>query len=812
MGDYNINTLSEINRNSNQTQEFINIFSTYYYHKLISLPSRERSQSCSLIDNVYTDIPDCYNTCTSGVLKFLTQSDHYPIFTIRHATETPKPKTHITKRNHSEKNVALFKKCIKQHNWNSLLYVNDIKQTFSQFINTIISYHNRCFPFENKKINYKNRNPWINHTLKKEIEIRDRLFQISKKNPTTENIKAYKTYKNKNLSNQRQAEKIYYREQFELNVNDLKKSWQVIKTIIGKEDKCTIKNKEFLINNMYLSDNKVIANSFNNYFINVGRSLAKNIHSNIDPLLYIESNIHTIHVPEISEHEIMSVITMLNNAAAGHDELPASIMKQCAEFYIQPLTRLINMSIIQGIFPDELKLARVIPIYKGEDDQLISNYRPISVLPYFSKIFEKIISLHVIDFLEENHIFYDYQFGFRKNHSTSHAIIALVEKVSKALDTGKCVVGVFLDLKKAFDTVDHDILLHKLEKYGIKDNLLQWFRSYLKDRSQYVEYNNHKSERKTITHGVPQGSILGPLLFILYMNDFSRSSDLLFSIIFADDTSVFIEGTQFDEIIKVLNNELEKVNVWLKANKLTINIQKTHYMMFHRTKIKKKNRKQIIICGNDINYASSTKFLGVIIDNKMSWAEHILYIKNKISKSVGIINKVRNFVDKQTLRNLYFTFVYPYLIYCIEIWGNTNDTHLNPIILVQKKCIRAITFSHYLESTAPLFKKLNILNFKNLVTQRISLLMFKHHLGILPHPINTLFMNNTSQHDYNTRQKFDLHTQIGKNEFAYKLFTFHGICIWNHISKKIPTDVSYSCYKKLSKIYIQNNNIPYRII
>ena len=159
MGDYNINTLSEINRNSNQTQEFINIFSTYYYHKLISLPSRERSQSCSLIDNVYTDIPDCYNTCSSGVLKFLTQSDHYPIFTIRHATETPKPKTHITKRNHSEKNVALFKKCMKQHNWNSLLYVNDIKQTFSQFINTIISYHNRCFPFENKKINYKNRNP-----------------------------------------------------------------------------------------------------------------------------------------------------------------------------------------------------------------------------------------------------------------------------------------------------------------------------------------------------------------------------------------------------------------------------------------------------------------------------------------------------------------------------------------------------------------------------------------------------------------------------------------------------------------------------
>ena len=282
MGDYNINTLSELTENTNHTQEFINILSSNYFHKLINLPTRQRNHSlssfsCSLIDNIYSNLPDSNNSCTSGVLKFLTQSDHYPIFSIRLNTIAPKPKTHITKRSHNEKNVASFKKHINQQNWDISLSCDSFNSAYSSFSNILILTYKLCFPLENIKINYKNRNPWINKTLRKEIEIRDKLFVISKKKPTTENIKKYKTFKNKNLSNQRQAERKYYHEQFELNTNDLKKSWQIIKNIIGKEEKSTIKYKEFLINNMYISDNETISNSFNNYFINVGSSLAKKI-------------------------------------------------------------------------------------------------------------------------------------------------------------------------------------------------------------------------------------------------------------------------------------------------------------------------------------------------------------------------------------------------------------------------------------------------------------------------------------------------------------------------------------------------------
>ena len=224
-----------------------------------------------------------------------------------------------------------------------------------------------------------------------------------------------------------------------------------------------------------------------------------------------------------------------------------------------------------------MKIARIIPLYKVENNQLIHNYRTISALQFFSKIFEKIVYKYVVDFLDDNNILYQYQFGFRKHHSTSHAIITLVERVTKALDTGKYIVGIFFDLKKAFDTVDHSILLQKLEKYGIMGNMHKWFKSYMSFRVQFVEYNNCHSDNKQITHGVPQGSILEPLLFILYINDFSKASDLLFSILFADDTSVFIEGTAYSGIMKYMNTELEKVDKWLKSNKLSVNIKNSLY-------------------------------------------------------------------------------------------------------------------------------------------------------------------------------------------------------------------------------------------
>ena len=295
------------------------------------------------------------------------------------------------------------------------------------------------------------------------------------------------------------------------------------------------------------------------------------------------------------------------------------------------------------------------------------------------------------------------------------------------------------------------------------------------------------------------------------MNDFSRASDLLFSILFADDTTVLIEGQNYNNIIFTLNTELQKLDVWLQANKLTLNTAKTHYMVFHRARIKCKTEK-IIIRNNEIAAVKSTKFLGVIIDDKLKWKEHLQYIKNKISKSIGIIYKIRPYLDKATLKNLYFTFVYPYLIYCVEVWGNACDTHLEPIIKIQKRCIRTITFSCYFEQTEPLFKEFEILSFKKLVIQRILLMMFKYSLGIVPKPITLLFTRNDEVHHHNTRHSSLLHPMIGRTEATYKTFRSQAILIWNYISKQIPINVTITCFKKTSLKYLLTHLVPYRTV
>ena len=342
-----------------------------------------------------------------------------------------------------------LKKSLEKKEWFNLLDNCNTNEAFTYFATFIKDKYDKYFPLKKVKINYHNRNEWITDELRSEIVEREKLQKIKNRLPSKENIEKYKKYKNANLTKQRKAERDYYKQQFELYEDDLRKSWQVIKTIIGKENRMkVVEHIDFVIDDKLVADSDKIANCFNEYFTSVGRKLSSTIKCDLDPLLYIDFNINCIDIPYICQNEILNVIKMLNNSSAGADELLPFVMKQCSKLYIHMLTHLINISISQGSFPEELKLAKVLPIFKAENKQLIQNYRPISVLPYFSKIFEKIMSIYVIEFLETNNILYHNQFGFRKNHSTSHAIITLVERVSKALDRGKIVVGVFLDLKK----------------------------------------------------------------------------------------------------------------------------------------------------------------------------------------------------------------------------------------------------------------------------------------------------------------------------------------------------------------------------
>ena len=367
----------------------------------------------------------------------------------------------------------------------------------------------------------------------------------------------------------------------------------------------------------------------------------------------------------------------------------------------------------------------------------------------------------------KNNVLYNYQFGFSQKHSAQHAIITHTDTIHIiSLDNGDIAITILLDLKKAFDTVIHRILLQKLNAYGIRGNMLKWFESYLiTGRSQYDVYDGIKSDIYNVTCGVPQGSILGPLLFILNMNGICNVSELLFTILYADDTCVLLSGKDLTKLITVSNAELKFLSAWFRSNKLTVNTYKTFFMIFHHSRVKYNSKHCIKIDDCSLNKVISAKYLGVIIDYKLNWIDHIAYIKNKISKGIGIMYRARNFLNKSSLIGLYYSYIYPYFTYCLETWGCASKTQLNPLFLLQKKIIRIMTFLHYLAHTEHIFNDLHILPFHKLFLYSTGIFMYKYSINCLPLSLCKLYVENSIVHQHNTRNCDTLKVSKGTKTF-----------------------------------------------
>ena len=424
------------------------------------------------------------------------------------------------------------------------------------------------------------------------------------------------------------------------------------------------------------------------------------------------------------------------------------------------------------------------------------------MLPSISKILEKIAYKRLYSFLINNNILIPHQYGFRKNLSTDYAILQLADKIIDSLSKKEHIIGIFMDLSKAFDTINHYILIRKLRSYGVRGKVLSWFEDYLRNRRQFVHYNMASSQTSTVKCGVPQGSILGPLLFLIYVNDIINSAPLLSYILFADDTNIFYSHKNLNSLITTLNLELAKLSCWFKCNKLSLNINKTNFIYFRNIHSQNVLQNNILIDGLPLVEKEFTKFLGVTIDSHLTWKNHIDHICTSASRGVGVLNKLKYFLPQKSLYMLYNALVFPYMSYCNSAWGNSNKTKIQSLFLLQKRALRICTSSHYLSNTDPLFYQLKTLKIYDVHTFQTAIFMYKFSKKILPSTFQKTFTYNSNIHSYPTRHSSDIHLNNPKILLAHRSIRHHGPDIWNSLPENIKLCSSLYSFKALMKKYL----------
>ena len=549
--------------------------------------------------------------------------------------------------------------------------------------------------------------------------------------------------------------------------------------------------------NGIISDPLKVANKFNNFYLNVADKLCEKIPKVNNKFQdYLKNpNKNKLTLKETTPDEVMKVINVLDGKKSGDIfNISPDLVKLNAQIISQILSIIFNLSIREGCFPSDMKVAKILPLHKGDSVLIPGNYRPISLLPIFSKIFERLIYNRLIEFITHNNILSELQFGFQKNKSTEQAVTSILSALDDAKSKRNSSYCIFLDFAKAFDTVNHEILLAKLNHYGISGISNTLLRSYLSNRSQQTEINGVLSDKGTIKHGVPQGSVLGPLLFLLYINDISESSKILKFFLFADDTTVYYSDKTNAGTEDLLNRELAKVSVWLAANKLSLNVKKSNFLHFHNSKCKKPTI-NLKLDGIDVEEKEVTKYLGVFIDNKLSWKSHIEHVKTKLSRGNGMISKIRYYVNDSCLLNLFYSFIQSHINYNLLNWTSTYPTFINQIELKVKAAVRLISFKNKYEHTKPLFLKLHILPFMDMIKYKKGNFLWKVCNGYIKKPVSDIFIRNT----YNPL-RFNL-PNLNCQSDRYKI-VFSCVKYWNSIPSYIRSASTLNSFNDKHKKYL----------
>ena len=820
LGDFNIDLLTCDSVISHS--KFLDILGAYQILPTITLPTRITDTSSTLIDNILTSPLNC--SSISGNLT-VAISDHLPQFLILNSDCDSDYKSELPfRRDWSKFDEATFKDEFDSVDWKDLLKTErgNVDLSFDSFLTRFSSLYDKHVPL--KQLTRRQANlllkPWITKGIRVSMNIRDSLkddyLKVPNSSPDLKNFlrDRYKFYRNRIVSLIRASKKLYYSRYFFQNSGNLRKLWQGVREIISSPSSSN--SISLNINDSLSSNPEEVSEAFNDFFSTIAGKIRSKIpftrHHFSEWLKNENRNANHFLIAPASKAELSKALTNLSeNTATGPNSIPYRIISSNLDSLSSIFTDIINLSFFTGVFPSQLKEAKVIPVFKNKGSPFdAENYRPISLLSNIDKIFQKLMHSRLINFLDQSNSIYPLQFGFRSNHSTETALLYSINKISNALDEGKYGCSIFIDLQKAFDTVDHSILLSKLNFYGVRGKALDWFRSFLTDRSQFVSVSGKISSSKHMQHGVPQGSVLGPLLFLLYVNDLHIALRYSLVNLFADDTMLFFENESLKPIAKQANIDLKLLMNWLKANKISINASKTELLLFRPVRKKIDYDLKIKINGHRLRPSKFVKYLGVYIDEHLNWKHHIDFVCNKLKRANGALSKLRHYVDKKTLTSLYFSLFQCHISYAAQIWGERQTIHARRVLILHKQALRIMSFSDFRAHTFPLFLEFKLLQFFDFVKYLNIIFVFKLFNRKLPLPLlQTLEykrLNDTDRHEV-IRCKSGLLKIPEVTTVTYGNYSilYQSILVWNELQNFVSLDdlstLALDRLKDLSKLY-----------
>ena len=798
LGDFNID-FSIRRRNANLAHKRLlkGIAELHDLKQVIESSTRVTEHSESLIDLCFTN---AQQKITESAVLDPGLSDHSLIYCVMKSGRHRAPPKMIQFRSYKNYDKDSFVSDLRQVPWHVALNnhedIDDCIDTWNKLFSEVAAVH---APIKTSRVRGFSI-PWINSSIIALMNKRDHHLKKAKGNKNNTHWRLYRELRNKVTHSIKKAKSDYYTN---LIINGSKSSskdfWKALKQTLPSS-KTSSRITSLLADGVLLTSAQSIASTLNSYFVNVGKSLAEKIVS--EPYIAKATACHsTFTFQPISEDFVSrSISSLKTNKAVGLDKISARLLKDAVDVITPSLTALFNLSLQTRTFPSIWKTAKVIPLFKKGDKLNASNYRPISILPTVSKILEKAVHTQFYAYLTENNLISPNQFGFRLKSSTITATIQLSDQILHSMDNGCLTGAVFLDLAKAFDTVNHSILLQKLSTYGVDDAGKAWFTSFLTNRTQMTSCDYACSKAAAVSTGVAQGSILGPLLFIIYMNDLPDVLQSCQVTLYADDTVLYLASKSTVDLQSKINDDLKRICRWLRANQLTLNVQKSKFLLIGSSSRLNKVE-SILISADDtpLDNVDSFTYLGIVINNHFSWTDHIDYIRSKVSRKLGLLRRIKSCLPLNARIMFFNSFILPIFDYGDIIWGDRGNASLmSELQVLQNKAARLILDLPVYFSATEALKRLG---WKPLLRRRKehhAIFMYKL---INNHSCNTIPVTfNRDFHGYNTRSRNDVRKSSATRRWGHWSSVNFSADVWNGLDISLRNANSLPAFKRgLSK-------------